>query len=197
MKSHKIERIGLFGGTFDPVHQGHLEIAAHAQESLQLDRLFFIPCRQSPLKESSALATSEQRVEMLRMATADFSWAEIEDWELTQERPNYSWKTVEHFRARFPEGEFFWLMGEDQWETIRSWNRADYFLSLITAVVHGRGDFELTHGLADDVVFLDGDHPASATLIRERLAAGKELPSDWLLPAVSDFITKNHIYQGE
>jgi len=197
VKSPNVQKIALFGGTFDPVHEGHLSIAAQAQESLQLEQVFFIPCRQSPLKESRTLASGEQRVEMLKLATSQYHWARVEDWELSQERPNYSWKTVEYFRERFPEAEIFWLMGEDQWEAIDAWNRSNYFQSLVKIVVLGRGDFELAAGVSEEVISLEGEHTASATQIRESLATGQTPPAGWLPSDVSDFIIKNHIYGGE
>lgn len=190
-------KIGLFGGTFDPVHTGHLSIAENAQKTLALDKIYFIPCRQSPLKESGTLASAEQRLEMLSLATQDLDWAEVEDWELVQTEPNYSWKTVNYFEKRFPDADFFWLMGEDQWDTIDSWNRSDYFRSLVKIVVHGRGAFLPATEITEEVRHLKGSHEASATKIRENFKSDVEPPPGWLSPAVLEFIQKNRLYRDE
>ena len=75
-------RIALFGGTFDPIHEGHLEIAEKAHTALSLDQVLFLPCRQSPHKKSGPLASEEDRLQMIKLATQELDWASVSDFEL-------------------------------------------------------------------------------------------------------------------
>lgn len=196
MKPEHFKKVGLFGGTFDPVHEGHVAIAEASYMQLDLDCVVFLPCRQSPLKENATSASGEERVEMLRLATRDRSWAKVDDWEVQQKAENYSWKTAEEFQRRFPQGQLFWIMGEDQWATIELWNRAEYFQSLVQVVVHGRGGFESRGLLPPHPMMIAGDHPASATELRRKVAAGEPLPERWLHPEVAEFIKSRGLYLG-
>lgn len=188
-------RIGLFGGSFDPVHDGHLAIAAEAVRAAGLDRVIFLPTRQSPHKPGwVAGASPEHRVEMLRLATGELPWAEVSDWELHQPPPSYSWKTAGHFHSTHPEASLYWLLGADQWAVIDSWNQAGILRALLHFVVFPRDPFPLEmpkpgwRGQA-----LMGEHPASSTGIRADFGAGQWQPPH-LPPKVAGYITANGLY---
>jgi nicotinate-nucleotide adenylyltransferase len=191
-KPESQQRIALFGGTFDPVHAGHLAIARRAVAEVALSEVAFLPCRQSPHKTESAGAGERDGLEMLEIATRDLSWATVSAWEYEQPIPSYSWKTAEAFRERYPEAELFWLLGADQWRVLASWNRADYLASLVRFIVHDR-DGELA-GSDDSALFLSGDHPASSSQIRDWLGRGKPVPEDWLPPGVGDYLRQKGLY---
>ncbi|MEM9081207.1 MAG: nicotinate (nicotinamide) nucleotide adenylyltransferase [Verrucomicrobiota bacterium] len=186
-------RVALFGGTFDPIHQGHLEIARRAVEDVGLDEVVFLPCRQSPHKVEAAGASGEQRCAMLRLATEGISWARVDDWELRQEGANYSWKTAEWFKGALPGCRLYWLMGADQWKVVNEWARADYLASLVTFLVHdrqgslGEGEFE--------AIFLRGEHPASASEIRDLIGRGEAVPGGWLDGSVAQFVSSESLYR--
>ena len=95
-------RIALFGGSFDPVHLGHVQIARAARKALDLNLVIFIPCRQSPHKDRGATADESERLEMLELATADLPWAEVSDLETCLPPPSYSWITAETMHEIFP-----------------------------------------------------------------------------------------------
>lgn len=191
------QRIALFGGTFDPVHEGHLEVAENAVTSLGLDRVIFLPCRQSPHKSKAAGASEEERLEMLRLVTNGLPWAEVSDWEYHQPLPSYSWRAAEVFLQKYPHAQLYWLMGWDQWEVLPTWNRFEYLASLVAFIVHARdgvqGEF-LQHPEAE-VEFVSGNHPASSSEIRTAMGAGDVIPSGWLSPGVAEFITDRALYQ--
>ena len=106
------QRVALFGGSFDPVHRGHLFIAGRAVEACGLDRVIFVPCWKSPHKRGEQISDSEDRLAMLRLATAELAWAEVSEWEVSREEASYSWKTAEHFAQALGEGvELFWILG--------------------------------------------------------------------------------------
>jgi len=188
-----VRKIALFGGTFDPVHEGHMEVAARAVEILSLDSVIFLPCRQSPHKSSAAGASEQQRFEMLKRATQCFSWAQISDWEFQQPVPSYSWRTAEAYSEKYPNAQLYWLMGQDQWKVLSSWSRADYFASLVQFIVHDRD------GVADEgsegAHFISGDHPASSSQIRDSIHAGEKIEKGWLSQDVISYLEKEGLYR--
>src|SRR5206468_6855353 len=108
-----MRKIGLFGGSFDPVHLGHLLVAEAAREELQLSRLFFIPAAQSPFKPDTAPAPAEQRLRLLRLALAGQTDCEIDDQEIRRGGVSYTIDTLHDYVRRFPGAHLFYLMGAD------------------------------------------------------------------------------------
>lgn len=182
-------RLCLFGGSFDPVHDGHLSIARKSVETCQLDQVIFLPCAQSPLKDFTPGATDEQRLDMLRLATRDLPWAVVDRTDLDWPPPSWSWRLAEYFQQKFPNAELFWLMGTDQWRDLEKWGRWRYLASLVTFIVHHREAAPLPR---HDVkaLFLEGHHPAAASSLREDLRDH----SDWLHPDVLAYIRNNGLY---
>src|SRR5438477_8997205 len=109
-----MQRIGLFGGTFDPVHLGHLLVAQAAFEELQLSRLFFIPAAQSPFKPASSPAPAAARLRLLRLALAGQSQYEVDEQEIRRGGTSFTIDTVRSYRTRYPKSELFYLIGADQ-----------------------------------------------------------------------------------
>ena len=183
--------LAIFGGTFDPIHLGHTHIATVAKEVINLDKIIFIPCKQSPHKKSHSLATEKQRLEMCQLSTAEFPWAEVDDHDLTAPVPSYSWRTAEAMKDRFPNAQLFWLMGTDQWDTLSSWNRAEYLAILVEFIVFSRNSIPKPH---KDITMhpISGNHPASATEIRQCLF--NQLKPPWLNPQVAEFIEIHQLY---
>ena len=152
------QRICLFGGTFDPIHRGHIHIAEIAQEKFHLDRVIFLPCKQSPHKTGQKHAEAEHRLKMCQLATQDYSWAEVSDYDLTAPSPSYSWRTAEVMKARFPNAKLYWLMGKDQWDVIQHWNKSSYLASLVEFIIFQRGSpAKSVDGYTAHMI--DGDHP--------------------------------------
>jgi nicotinate-nucleotide adenylyltransferase len=128
-------RWGLYGGSFDPLHCGHLLVAQAALEELALDRLFFIPAAQSPFKPGSRPAPDAARLRMLRRSLAGQSRTEVHCDELTRGGVSYSIDTVNAFRARNPGAELFWLIGADHVPTLPQWREALALAEAVTFVV--------------------------------------------------------------
>ncbi len=191
------KEIALFGGTFDPVHQGHLDVAKNARETCSLDRVIFLPCRQSPHKENNTGASEEERLEMLRLATAELPWAEVSDWEYSQPLPSYSWRTVESLQKIYQGVRLHWLMGGDQWEVLPTWNRFEDLAKMVDIIVHTRegSNADLSTHPGTRVKFVTGDHPASSSQVRAFLAAGEGVPPQWLPASVLDFVRRAGLYQ--
>jgi nicotinate-nucleotide adenylyltransferase len=187
-------RIALFGGSFDPPHRAHLAIARAAVEQCGLERVIFIPCRESPLKNREPGATGPQRLAMLRLATAGLPWAEVSDWELSRPGPSYSWQTAEHFGALHSQSDLHWLMGADQWEALDRWAHPDFLRENLTFIVFAR-DGKTPRPRPDwRAHFLSGEWGGSSTEARELLAAGE--PAEHLLPAtVEEYAVRERLYR--
>ncbi|MEO5714510.1 MAG: nicotinate (nicotinamide) nucleotide adenylyltransferase [Luteolibacter sp.] len=190
-----IRKIALFGGTFDPVHLGHLHLASLAKDALALDEIRFLPCRISPHKTEASPASGVDRCEMLRLATADLPWAVVDDFELHQPAPSFSWQTAEAMMAGFPGSRLFWIMGGDQWEALPRWSHPERLAGCVEFIVLARGEqIQPREGYRLHVVH--GEHPASATDIRRSIANG-DPAHPWLAPAVARYIAGNRLYGAE
>jgi len=185
-------RLALFGGSFDPPHLAHLAIARAAVEQCGLDRVVFIPCRESPLKGKQPGATGPQRQEMLRLATAGLAWAEVSGWELERPGPSYSWQTAEHFAAEHPGAALHWLMGADQWAALERWVRPDVLRELLTFIVFTREGKAPQPREGWRMVHLRGEWAGSSTDARALLAAGE--PAPLLLAAVDAYARRERLY---
>lgn len=186
MKSHR--KIGLFGGTFDPVHLGHIHLAKLAAETLALDEVRFIPCTISPHKPGSLPASPEDRLHMLKLATAGLPWAVIDDIELASPEPNFSYRTAERIHEQFPNDQLYWIMGGDQWNALPTWKYPEKLAALVEFIVLARRDFP-TPREGYRMHLVTGEHPASATAIRAQSAI------EHLAPAVADWIIEKNLYR--
>ncbi len=117
-------KLGLFGGSFDPVHLGHLLVAQAAIEELGLDRLFFIPAAQSPFKPESKPAPAAIRLQLLRLALAGQTNCEIDDQEIRRGGVSYTIETLRDYAKRFPRAELFYLIGADNAAELNEWREA-------------------------------------------------------------------------
>lgn len=186
-------KIALFGGTFDPVHLGHIHLARTAVEQLGLDEVRFIPCRISPHKQHNAPTPAEDRLEMLRLATAALPWAVVDDCESKREGPSYSYQTAEEMALRFPAARLFWIMGGDQWRALPDWAEPQRLTACVEFIVFTRGG-TLAPRPGYRFHVLDAEHPASATAIRRAIAKG-EHEHPWLEPSVSNWIARRGLYR--
>ena len=135
-----MERIGIYGGTFNPPHVGHIRAAQSAAEELQLDRLLMIPTRIAPHKQIPEGSPSpEQRLEMLKIATGGSIKLQVCDIELRRDGPSYSYETVAQLRAERPEAEIFFLMGSDMFLSFLQWRNPEKILAEATLGVFCRG----------------------------------------------------------
>jgi nicotinate-nucleotide adenylyltransferase len=117
-------KLGLFGGSFDPVHLGHLLVSQAAMEELGLDRLFFIPAAQSPFKPENQPAPPAERARLLRLALAGFCRYEIDEQELRRGGVSYTIDTLRNYTKRFPRSELFCLIGADNAAKLNEWREA-------------------------------------------------------------------------
>lgn len=173
-------RLCLFGGSFDPVHCGHIHIAKAAKKHAELDKVIFLPAACSPFKtDKKTLFDDATRLAMLQQATQDLAWAEVSDLDLTLPPPSWSWRLVEAYRDQYPQADLYWLMGTDQWEQLHRWARFDYLAKHLTFIVYHRDTPPIPRQNIRSI-FISGEHPASSSAIRQALQNNTPLPRCWL-----------------
>ncbi len=146
-------RIGIFGGSFDPIHIGHLWIAEAALETLGLETIHWIPAATSPLKPRGPVACSEDRVEMIRLALAGSEQHRIDDREIRRGELSYTVDTVDEIRQENPDAEVMLIIGSDSLATIRKWHQFERLLQIaVPAVVQRGGEPEIDFSVLDDLV---------------------------------------------
>jgi len=191
-----VQRIGLYGGSFDPVNLGHLLVAQAAREELGLERLFFIPAAQSPFKPDSKPTSGADRLRLLRLALAGKTWCEIDEQELHRGGVSYTIDTLRDYHRRFPDAEIHYLIGGDHVEKLRAWRDADELARLAQFVVVPRpGQAEIPFPKPFRGRTLKGfPLGVSSSQIRTRIKAGQ--PIDHLVPgAVAEAIRSSGLYQ--
>jgi nicotinate-nucleotide adenylyltransferase len=129
------KRIGLFGGSYDPVHCGHLLVAQAACEELGLGRLFFIPAARSPFKPAQVPASEAVRLRLLRLALAGQSQYEVDEQEIRRGGISYTIQTARSYAGLFPEADLYYLVGADHVSTLPAWREAEELAKLLTFVV--------------------------------------------------------------
>jgi nicotinate-nucleotide adenylyltransferase len=177
-----MQRIGLFGGSFDPVHLGHLLVAQAAIEELGLDRMFFIPAAQSPFKPENKPASASSRLQWLRLALASKTNCEIDEQEIRRGGISYAIETLRDYARRFPKAELFYLIGADNVAKLKEWREANELARLAQFVViprPGQAPANLPSPFRERM--LKGfPFDVSSSQIRARVKAG--LPIDHLMP---------------
>lgn len=185
-------QMAIFGGTFDPVHAGHLHMAELAVAALSLDVVRWVPCRISPHKTGVRSAPAKDRLEMLRLATSGFSWSVVDDCEVVREGPSFSYQTAESMAVRFPKSRLFWIMGEDQWDALPRWTEPERLAAVVEFIVFARGGV-VSARAGYRMHPVAGEHPASATAIRAAVAAGV-VNHEWLNHDVAQWIARRGLY---
>ena len=190
-------RLGIYGGTFDPVHAGHLLLARDALEQCRLDAVMFVPCAQSPLKPLGALAPDARRLAMLKLALRGEPRFWLSRCELERPAPSYSIDTAREIQEAFPHAELFWLLGDDQWPTLDRWRSVAELRRLVRFIRLPREDGAAPRGKEARVLDLPRPRRVdiSASEIRRRVKSG--LPIDHLVPAtVASYIRRRALYRS-
>lgn len=209
-------KIGIFGGTFDPVHCGHLAVARAAQRACQLDRIYFVPADLPPHKQRMPITAFEHRYAMVALALrerSDFVPSLIENRaDDSGSRPNYTLETVRRFRAMLPKRDrLFFIIGIDAFVDFPTWHKPAEVLREVELVVVSRPGFDLTKSLIstilDRVPEASSSGPGrvhivgrvaedvSSTDMRRTLASGR-FPKRFLDSAVIEYIRKEHLYRA-
>lgn len=187
-------RIGLFGGSFDPPHLGHLIAAQAAAEQLELDCVLWIPTGASYHKTGTGSA--EHRVEMVRLAIADQPVFELSTVDVDRNGPTYSYDTVQDIRLAYPDAELVFLLGEDAWRDVPNWHRSAELAELVSFAVVNRNDFRGDSELTSLRLVTIPEIGIASSLCRDRVSAGYTLKY-WVPEAVREYIVQHHLYSED
>lgn len=200
-------KLGLYGGTFDPVHYGHLLLAERCREALGLDEVRFVPAGDPPHKDRSDLTPGTARAEMLEFATAGHPRLTVDRRELQRPGPHYTFETLAEVHNEFPDAELYFLMGADSLADLPQWREPGRIAELATIVAVNRGDrplpersslvLTLGEAIASRVVFVTMPGiDLSSTELRRRAAAEKSLRYT-MPPAVEAYIRDRMLYRAK
>jgi len=193
------KRIALYGGTFDPIHLGHLEIARKVLELFEIEKVLFVPAQAPPHKVGRPVTEPIHRYAMLALATQNDPQLSISTFELDAPDRRYTVDTVQHFQKALGEStELFFIMGADSWSEIKTWREWERLLRIINHIVVTRPGYEIaeappgTRVSFTDAVMKD----VSATSIRRLASEGRVEELAKLVPApVAEYISKYQIYR--
>lgn len=188
------ERVCLFGGTFDPIHEAHLRLAEKATQAFSLDRVLFVPARKPPHKKANTVTPYEHRFRMVEIACAPYAAFIPSRLEAGNER-SYTVDTLERFRKTLsPADRLFFLIGADAFDDLETWKRWEDVVKLTEFIVVTRPEHEYQNPKNARVHRLEGlSMPVSSSSIRSRLAAGKPTPE--LPPEVRQYIEAHGLYR--
>lgn len=186
--------IGLLGGSFDPIHHGHLLVAQSLRESLGLEQLWLVPAGQQPFKAGQHRASGAQRAAMVALAIADQPGMMLERLEVEREGPSYSVETLRTLRTRNPAAQFALLIGADAARDLPKWYQAEALPGLAEVIAFGRaGVAAEAHPLISRRVTVPAIE-ISATGIRRRVAEGKSIRY-WVPDAVAAYVAEHGLYR--
>jgi nicotinate-nucleotide adenylyltransferase len=189
IKHWALKKIAIYGGTFDPIHHGHLIVAREALERLGAEEVIFIPARVSPLRKSAPIAKDEIRLLMIQAAIENEPGFAVDDCELRRRSPSYTIDTVEQIRQRKRDATIYCLIGEDNVDKLTKWRRFADLEKMVRFVVLDRSGQQPHH--AYPVIRRKID--ISATEIRKRVATGRSIRY-FVPPSVQEIIRREKLY---
>jgi len=188
-------RIGIFGGTFNPVHNGHMSVAKEAIERLSLDNIVFVPAYIPPHKDTTELISADDRYEMIELAIGDNEDFHISRFEIDRKKRSYSIETIAHFKEIYPlDAKLYFLIGADSSQELSEWKDIDKLLGLCKFVVFDRPGFDkrLDYPNVESLDITGVD--ISSTRVRENLKSNKSITG--LVPKqVEDYIISHNLYR--
>jgi len=194
-------RIGIFGGTFDPPHLGHVSVAKDVADALELEQIVWIPAAVPPHKPDALLAPADARLAMVAAATADDARFTVSEIELDRPGPSFTVDTVRALRERWPDVDLFLILGVDQFRELSSWHRPEGIVREVTLAVMDRGGESAKSVLPEipgfeDVIYVPvGRVDVSATAVRTRAAEGSDISG--LVPeSVHEIIRDRDLYRA-
>lgn len=189
------KRIGIMGGSYNPVHAGHMIVASYIAQWGDLDEVWLTLSPQNPFKRNLTLADDAHRLEMLRIAVGDSPILRVCDVELSMPRPSYTVDTLARLSEMYPDCDFRLIVGADNWESFNRWRSPDEIVSRHGVIVYPRPGYS-SEGCEDTPGVTCVEAPQvelSSTFIRDAIAAGRDM-NFFLPPGVYQYITENGLY---
>ena len=195
-KIKKIKSL-FFGGTFDPIHFGHIEIIKRINKKINPERFCIVPAGNPYMKQSKPLATPLQRYEMCSIALKNFSKIELIDFEVHRDSPSYTYDTINFLNEKphYPKIDTI-VLGLDSYKEINMWKKGDELLRNYNFLVIKRSDSNFEAKEVDNIIFFDDISDLSSTLIRNKIFSNKPIVNDTPIEIVK-YITDNNLYKNE
>ena len=184
-------RIGLFFGTFDPVHTGHIQIANRVIKHNIVDRVWFVISPISPFKINQSISSPKHRVNMLNLAIHNNPKFSVSEIELQLSAPNYTANTLSYIQKNYIKNEFFIVMGSDNYENISKWQNYEYILKNFKICVYKRGVKRKTQIMNNTIDIPGPEINISSSYIRQNI---KSISPTLLSSSVLNYILKHHMY---
>ena len=195
-------KIGILGGTFNPIHSGHIKMAEFVAGKMELDKICFLPNGQPPHKNSNTIADKHHRLQMVKIAIADYDNFYVSDYEINREGNCYTIDTIKHFKSA-DDNDYYFIIGADSLFQLDKWKNADELKKICNFIVCDRGGSGDTMKEVErlkksgcriwltDMPLIDID----STSIRDKIKNGKDI-SDFVPKRVQEYIDKNNLYIG-
>ena len=189
-------RTAVFGGSFNPVHYGHINLAKEILRQDLADEVWLMVSPRNPLKQQADLLDEQTRLRLARLALADVPGVFASDDEFSLPRPSYTWKTLDALRSKYPDRAFFLVIGGDNWQLFPRWARADYIIANYPIIVYPRPGYDLDEkSLPPSVRVLRSVplFPYSSTEVRAALRSGADV-SAMVPPEIEKAIKLEKLY---
>ena len=199
-------KIGIMGGTFDPIHNGHLMLGEAALEAFALDKVWYMPNGNPPHKDTSSSGTDVQdRVEMVRLAISSHKRFRLEPYEANRREISYSYSTMEYLKGIYPEDDFYFIIGADSLFMINQWVHPERIFPTCTILAAYRDEINTRKAMEEKIHELVNRYHARIRLLitplirisshelREALREGRSI-ANWVPEPVNDYIRKKHLY---
>jgi len=169
-------KIGLYFGSFNPIHSGHLIIANHILNETDIEKLWFVVSPQNPFKSNATLLDKYQRLYLLKIATENDNRIKVSDIEFKLPSPSYTSITLAHLREKYPEHEFSIIMGSDSFQNLHKWKNYEAIINDHPIYVYRREGFEITNHINAQLTIVDAPLlQISATHVRKLIKQGKSI----------------------
>lgn len=202
-----MSRIGIMGGTFNPVHKGHIKLALSAYTELKLNKVWFMPSKNPPHKKKNDIASDYHRVNMIKLAIESYDEFELSEVELQREGTTYTADTLLYLKEKYPEHEFFFIMGADSLINIEKWYKPDKLFELTSFIVSSRDDIDKID-LDTHIDYLKNKYKnvkiyilnmnkikVSSTELRKTYRDYKNISNDIMDDKVNKYIKENRVYE--
>lgn len=200
-------RRAVFGGSFDPVHNGHVNLVKQIYDSVPLDEIIIMPARVSPFKQDTVPTSESQRLEMCRLAFEELPFVTVSDYEISRPEVSYTVNTIKHLKEVYPDDELFFIMGSDMLLSFEKWYKFEEILSMCTVIAasreSGESDMESLKKQAESLgqygrvmVVSTGVYVMSSTEIREKIKNSSDI-SCYVPENVVKYILDNRLYMDK
>ena len=186
-------KIGLYFGSFNPIHIGHLLVATHIREAVQLDEVWFVVSPQNPFKQMNELADEQHRLEMVKLAIENVDYFKAIDIEFNLPKPSYTYITLKELTKQFPENKFHIIIGEDNVAKFKDWKEADWIMSKFDVLVYERKTENIKSNISNLIFFNLPLFDISSTEIRNRIRNNQSIKY-FVTDNVEQYITFHKLF---